>query len=831
MLKLLATAFIMLTLVQANSQTYKLFGKITNTKLEPLPFATLLLKDNAINATAKQDGTYQLQLENGKYDCVVSLVGYQKQSFTITINNIDVEQNIILELNKNNDKETVTVFGIKKDRAEEYIRNVIKNKSINETKIESFSSNVYIKAIENSNGKIATKKKVKKTITLKDSLKLTDTLNNDLLGMSMAEIQLQLDFALPNKIKETRNAVTKLGNPYNLFYLTTVDGDFSLYNNLMKVRALSETPFLSPISYSGLIAYKYKTIRVRKENKRNIYTIEFKPTKLANALLTGTVDVVDSSWIIENANFNLPKYHLVEYENFNVQQQYTLVNDTVWLLANQQFIYQVKEGKLAKNGQTNVYYNKYIINPKFPKKYFGNEVSVTIDSAYTKKEEFWKAIRTEPLSPTEVRFVRYKDSVKRATTTVHYLDSIDAITNKITFKKLVLDGVTFYNRKKERTIYIGSLTSLVNFLEPGGTRIGYNFGYNKTFKNKKYIGIYSGTDYGIRNKDVNGNLSFTKLYNPFSRGIYSIDFGRSFDQLFEGDVLINSFQKRNLYRKYHFTFGHNIEIANGLFLNNVIEIAYRESLAGLKFADLSNTIRDTAGYNPTFGRTNVPQFFEPHTALYNSVSISYTPFQQYMREPLQKVILGSKWPTFSVKWRKGIPKVLNSIVDYDYVEFRVAQRVQLGTVGISEYSFVTGNFLNKKNIQFADRKFIRGRDPYFFLYPQFNFQHIDSTFEVKNQFYEMHYVHEFNGAILSKIPLLSKLRLNEVVGGGFLYAPERNLKYVEAFAGIESKAFRILAEKFKVGIFVVGSLANQFKNPLQLKFSFRHYNKVRNRWD
>ncbi len=101
-------------------------------------------------------------------------------------------------------------------------------------------------------------------------------------------------------------------------------------------------------------------------------------------------------------------------------------------------------------------------------------------------------------------------------------------------------------------------------------------------------------------------------------------------------------------------------------------------------------------------------------------------------------------------------------------------------------------------------------------------------------FMKAHYVHEFNGAIINKIPLMKKLELREVAGAGFLIAPERNLRYGEVFAGIERVfkwPFNPLT-KFKLRRFyaLVGSAANQFKNPIQFKIGITSWDKVRNKW-
>src|SRR5207249_4307696 len=113
-------------------------------------------------------------------------------------------------------------------------------------------------------------------------------------------------------------------------------------------------------------------------------------------------------------------------------------------------------------------------------------------------------------------------------------------------------------------------------------------------------------------------------------------------------------------------------------------------------------------------------------------------------------------------------------------------------------------------------KYLRRGDPLLFTDPSKNFQALDSTFPVFKRFYEGHFIHNFNGVILNQIPGFKKLNISEIAGGAFLYLPERDLKYAEAFAGLE-KILHIFNEKIKIGAFVVGSVANKYNKPLQLK--------------
>ncbi len=407
LLKLLSLSIAFTVVFGAHAQEYRLRGKITNATLEPLPYASIRVKELQTGTTSDKEGNFILQLEPGKYDIIISMLGYKPQVITIAITKNYV-QNIILE-QEDAQMQAVQVVGIKKDKAEEYVRNVIRNKDYILAASQTYSCNVYIKASDEND---FTKNKNKKDTAAK--------VNNPVARLNLAEIFLKVDHAYPDKIKEERTGVKIWGNRDGLFYLTTTDGDFNFYNNLVQLPALAKIPMLSPVSYSGLVAYKYKTINTRKENGHNIYTIRVTPTKLGNALVTGEMDIMDSAWVVLKTHFEMPKYHLVEYDFFAVDQQYEWVNNKAWMPVRQEFTYLTKTGKSKQSGRTIALYSDYNVDTNFAKKHFTTAVSSTAQEAYQRDSSFWTTVRKEPLTEKEIRFIQYRDSVVRDHTTIAY---------------------------------------------------------------------------------------------------------------------------------------------------------------------------------------------------------------------------------------------------------------------------------------------------------------------------------------------------------------------------------------------------------------------------
>ncbi|MBD0366271.1 MAG: carboxypeptidase-like regulatory domain-containing protein [Flavisolibacter sp.] len=798
------------------AQTYKVYGKITNSKLEPLAFATIQVKELRSGITAKEDGTYEVTVEPGKYDLIVSMIGYASQTVSIIVNG-NYQQNFILEEVAGKSMDEIVIRLKAKDRAEEIIQNVIRNKDNILSAAGPYSCQVYIKAIQqDSTGRRNTK--------AKGEAATFDNEKADLQRMSMTEIFLKMDNSGDNRIREERLGVKKRGNPEHLFYLSTTEGNFNFYNNLIKVPAISAIPFVSPISYSGLMAYRFKTIKTQKVGTQKIYTISVKPRQLSNATVEGEVTIADSTWVILHTRFQLPSYHLPEYDFFEVEQQYDYVQNQAWMLTRQQFTYYSKAGQGKLSGKTLATYSDYELNKQFARRHFGTELSATAQQAYDKDSIFWEKVRTEPLSEKELHFIRYKDSVYRATNTKAYLDSIDQIINKVTWKKVGFLGQTIYNREKERTWILPPAISLVQPFAFGGPRITPSFYYFKTYSSRKNLRIFTNLSYGLRNNDLNGYVTVKRLYNPYKRGFFDASIGRNFEFIYKGDAWINMLKRSNYYLSNRLRAGHDYELVNGLYLYTDMEVALRRSLSKYKtdpkIDSLFPNVQDSARY------------FEPYNATYTKVEIRYTIKQPYVREPKEKIIFTSKWPTLYVQWRKGLPGFLGSVIDYDYLEFGMEHQVNAGIMGVMRYRVKSGSFLNKTDLRLVDYKFLRRGDPFLFMNPDEAFQALDSTFPIFNRFYEGHMVHEFNGFLVNKIPLLKKLELREVGGAGFLVAPERNLRYVEAFAGVErifKWPFNPLA-KFKVGVYVVGSAANKFNNPVQFKVGLTTWDIEKNRW-
>ncbi len=881
----LFTLFIILISFQTKAQLYVVKGKVTGLSIEAVPFVAVNVQDQLNNDITNEAGEFKLMLANGKHTLIFTCLGYETYKQDVIVKNENVALNVILVENQFLLNE-VEVSAKYTDPSRHIVQQVIKNKS--KYIQTSYQCDLYIKAVESDNNYVSKKDSLKRvekyndslkkvenkiplssdslqsdkntrysdslkvskkhkifardslwwsrrTLTHKDSIRIAEknkkvvqdsikTATEALLAydkLNMAEIVIKKSFEHPNKLKEERIGYEIRGDISGLFYLSATEGEFNFYQNAVYCPSVSQMPVQSPLSTSGLLMYKYKTLKVFMEDSKRIYRIKIEPNVFANSLVSGEMEIIDSLFCLKSFKFSFPKYQLSEYTSFTMEAEFVPQDDTMYRINKIAFDYKIGGKKKGSQGRTSVYYENFKYEKGFDKKFFKNEVSSTLEEAYTKDTTFWQQVRKEPLTEKELKFIRIEDSIKIAHESKTYLDSIDKEENKVTLFKIALLGQTHYNREKELRFFFNPLWTCYQPIGVGGARINYGFGADKKFSNKKTLLVSVNPSYGILNRDLNGIVSASGLYNPFKRSFIGIDAGKSYDVVNASDTWTAFFRTSNYYLNEHLAVNHSTELFNGLYWGAKVEYSTRKSISHIKNDSLTNLLFDNAKTHPIV--------FDYYDAFYITNYISYTPAQKYIREPYQKIVLGSKYPTFTVSYRKGIPGVFKSAVNFDYLEYSISKDIDFQFFGISKIRFYTGKFYNTSVVKQIDYKYQPRVGFPFFANPLSSFQSLEKSYVTLDRFYAGHYFHRFNGALINKIPYMKYLKITESAGGGFLVSDENNLIYFEAYAGLE-KNIRIFKEMFRLGFYFVEGKTNSYPFSSGFRISIDVYDRVRNEW-
>jgi hypothetical protein len=124
-------------------------------------------------------------------------------------------------------------------------------------------------------------------------------------------------------------------------------------------------------------------------------------------------------------------------------------------------------------------------------------------------------------------------------------------------------------------------------------------------------------------------------------------------------------------------------------------------------------------------------------------------------------------------------------VRYTLLQAGVRDNVALGLLGTSSFRVNVGGFVGRKTgMQLMDYRHFSGNQT--ILAGNFsNFQLLDYyRFSNNNSYVEAHYDHHFNGFFLNNIPLLRKLKWQEVASLNYLSTAQAG-HYVELGVGIE----------------------------------------------
>ncbi|MCC2546083.1 DUF5686 and carboxypeptidase regulatory-like domain-containing protein [Hymenobacter sp. BT175] len=420
-----------------------------------------------------------------------------------------------------------------------------------------------------------------------------------------------------------------------------------------------------------------------------------------------------------------------------------------------------------------------------------------------KDSAYWATVRPIPLTDEEQKDYVLKDSTESIRNSKPYQDSLDRVRNKPEMMGFLLTGYFYRNTYRKQSLYVAPVFNILLYSTVEGTIVHPQLTYTKRYEDRRYYEITPSMRYGFANKLLSPSVAVTWQHNRVKVARLSLLGGRTIENFDPNSTitpLINSyytlFQNLNYakyYRRDGGQIGYESEIANGLTLAGTVSYFARYELQNTT----TKLITDVEGVgftsnrpaseelpDPSFGRSN---------ALTAELTASYRPGQRYISRPTGKINLGSKYPTFRLTYRQGLG-VLGSDVRYTLLEAGVQQSISMGLVGTSTYNVSVGGFPGSPRLAFMDyRHFSGSRTTPTGDFSQF--QLLDYyRFSTRSNYLEARYNHHFNGFFLNNIPLLRRLKWQEVGSVNYLHTKQAG-HYVELGVGIEH-VFKLMRVDF-----------------------------------
>jgi hypothetical protein len=851
----LRVIFLFILIANSSTVAYSSFikGTIVNESGEPLPFATIYVKNTTYGVTSNSDGEYYIELKPGSHVIIFSYVGHISKELPIQLTEKGRTINITL-LESATSLNELEIVSNTKNKAKEVMAKARKKRKLYLNAIENYSCNTYMKnSLEKRQIKFT-----KKELENAEEILITDTsihvnFENEILNF--IESYSITNYEATNKYKEeflgyhdfadTKKesgldvsatvgygeysiVPTEFGveDPY-LLYTEVSTGDFNLYKSSVVINNVLEKPIISPLSINGALYYRFDFKGSFYEENSKIYKIKVTPLFNGEPLFKGILFIEDSTFSIKSFELSINGPMLL-CKNFNLIQDYIQIDTNMYLPARREINYTIKEGKYQIIGNARISHKNYKINKVFPKKFFNTEERTFNDSVYSRDSTYWNHIRPITLKEKEIEYIDYTDSLRDVHQSEKYLLEQDSIANRVTLGKIIFAGFFHRNRFKGNEFYIEPVVSQFNFFGIGGYRHRLGMHFNKAFENDYLLETDGEIDYGFRNKDVKGKIGVGLTYFPKKFVRTFVRFGDYYELINEFASLTSAFTRSNYARTKSVEISQRMEIFNGLYGEIKFDYANKIAITDLQLADWINEIFvDTL---------NTPTNFQDYIKSEFRFQFTYIPKQRFYYKNNKKIVLGSDYPTFNLIYRKGIPGLFNSEVNFDYIEIGAFDEIKLPQLGSSKWNVQAGTFLNKNNLRVLEWKYFRGSDYFFFSNPLKSFQLLGPTLSTPNEYIRGNYMHHFEGAILNKIPIIHRLKLSLAGGAGFLLIPEDGMAHGEVFAGIE-RITRIREQLFRIGIYAVTAdntldNSNSSFNPnFTFKFGVSYYNPVNRKWD
>ncbi len=829
---------------------YVLKGTVSNSNNEPIPGVRVFIENTTYGVITDHKGAYFLELNSPKqYPIAFRMIGMKDTTQVVNINSKMTILDMVL-YQYSTELSTVDVHADKINAAKRVIKKMQDNRKRMANQFTNYSCITYQKTgLEKEKREFSFSKKAE-----------PDTAKPEPIKMNLIESIAESKFISPGTYHETVLAYqdysektenipsstesietyfeeeivpkqTIMVNPY-IFFEKIEDGDFNLYQNMINLPKISEHPITSPIGVQAFTNYKFKLKSIFFESERKIYEIEVIPRFKTAALVSGSLYIIDELWVIKSFDLKVNSAAMPFFKDFTVIHDYE-EKDGYWVPVRREFIYIVNDVESIISANTRVNHSDYKFNQTFTEKDFKNEIQHYDEQAFDRDSTFWIKSRPIQLKSTELDYIRIQRRIEAYEESEHYLDSVDAEYNKVTFWDITLNGVGFRNRFKQQEIYINPVLEGLKILGVGGFRYGVGGHYSKTFDNTQSIKISPQLDYGFRNRDLKGQLGVEYTFLPLKFGSVKVEGGDVYDMITTQTSIIDLFGRNNYVRNQFISLSHRRELINGLYGQLKFSYSDRQSIQSLELGSWVDFIGDYIASDSIlteyYGNFNKPVEFKRYKVSLFELRLQYRFKQKYIIKGNKKLIVGTEYPELELTYRKGVPGLFDSEVNFDFLELTVSDEINLGNYGDSRWSMTAGSFVNQVDLRFIENKFFRGSDFSWFSNPLMTHQTLDSTFYTSKPYMQAFYFHHFNGLFLNKIPLINLLKFESVAGASLLSIQDINYLHAEFIVGVERK-FMLWKQYFKYGFYYTSRFNSTNSAVFRLKFGLDYFNPFTNSW-
>lgn len=752
--------FSLLTLayIVINAQT--LSGNIFDKNGEPIPYATIFIKELNMGTTSNSDGAYQLNLSQGTYTLQFRSIGFEQTNLNVTIDSINIVRDVVLP-EQTYQLHEIRVYKDNIDPAYPIMRRVVAMAPFYLNCVKNYNANVYLKGT----AKIEKVPKIMQKQFKASVNGSTMGIGDVYVGESISEIEFNAPDVYHQKIISSNMSIVSAQTPtFDMGLITESPYQPIISNDI-----------ISPLSPKAFANYNFKYEGFYNEGGYLVNKIRVIPKRNSKQLLSGYLYVIDGLWclhgsdlLLDQGYFNIKiDIQLAEVETgtfMPISHALDIRGGMMGIAGSANYTSSIKYKTLTKNDELKIpellqeYYrdeqvkdeqvtqeNKTKRERKIEEIMAKDELSTTdavrlarlmkkesegkepvkkdsyeivqtyhvdkADSATMRNDEYWQLMRPNPLSVEELKSYAKSDSL--ASIPVVVADTTTSEKGKKHYVSKVLGEKNLKFKSDSIRLKISSLLApqLISFNAVEGLKYRQTIAYMQHFRSGKKLNTNGWLGYSFSRRElqwnVDGDFGFAPLklgHLKMSCGNNVVDYMPNLGVSPFANTVSSLFFKEN-YARYgkqqYVSLLAEYEVINGMVLSGGLGWFNRQHLqnaTNFSFFYRDETYHSNEIYTPEGNHINVSS---ESSAIFNC-SLEYTPERYYKISKGEKIPAESAWPTFKLTYKKGVEGIWGSSSKWDYLELGIHQTVKLGINSEINYSARAGHFLDNTFVAFAD---------------------------------------------------------------------------------------------------------------------------------
>ena len=524
--------------------------------------------------------------------------------------------------------------------------------------------------------------------------------------------------------------------------------DYNIYDSYIKI---FDKSFVSPISKAaGVATYNYILSDSAFIDNKWCYNIIYYPRRKGELTFKGDFWVNDTTFAVKEINMQVNKSANINWvKDIYIEQEFEALNDSVFLLKRDYMLSDFSLNKKDKSkglyGKRTTMYKNYVFNQPKSDNFYAKEVNIYDETIYNKTEEYWSVNRQEKLNQNELGIYKMLDT----------LTTVPKFKRLYNLVSILGSGYIEFNNFDYGPIFS---TFGKNDVEGWRIRVGGRtfLGGNEPWRLQAY------TAYGLKDNQFKYGVSGKWMLNPKSRFTIGGGNRRDIEQIgvsltTTNDVLGRSFASSSL-----FSSGDNSKLTSINLSNFYMSIEPKNNLEfrlGASYRTLKSASPETFNLDYWIDKDdNIKKSDVVQSEV--DFSIKYTPNRKTIGYGVERNEVTTTYSTLFLNYSRGIKGIFDSDFDYQKIQFYYKQPLLIGGFGRMFTTVEVGKTFGEAPLGLLN--VVPGNQSYFTIDNTYSL--LDYYEFVTDTYASLHIEHSFNGRFLSRIPLLRKLNLREIVG-------------------------------------------------------------------